>query len=192
MFKSLKSRLLSDLSYYRELRAHNLTSPRYRHTLLLLFWCVYGIAFSFVEKTERDWTWVEWPLVDDLIPFCEWFVFPYMFWFGALVFMVALTFLLDVPTFRKLMYFIMLTYSTTLVIYLIWPTAQALRPDLSVLGRDNALARFMAGFYNYDTPTPTSARPSTCWAPWPSCWPRGTANTKARSAPRSSGRSAPF
>ena len=148
-----KQQLLANVSLYRDLRPNNLTSPRYRHILLLIYWCFYGIAFAAVEKSHREWTYVEWPWLDDLIPFCELFVIPYIFWFIFLAGMVAFTLLFDVEAFRKMMYFIMITYSVTLIIYLIWPTAQALRPNIATLGRDNVLTRFMAAFYDYDTHT---------------------------------------
>lgn len=148
-----KQDMLASVSIYRDLRPNNLTSSRFRHIWLLLYWCVFGILFSLVEKTDRDWTYVEWPWLDDLIPFCELFVIPYMFWFVFLAGMVAFTLLFDIEAFRKMMYFIIITYSVTLIIYLIWPTAQDLRPDIASLGRDNFLTRFMAGFYEFDTNT---------------------------------------
>jgi hypothetical protein len=151
--KRYKQLLLERISRYRELRPSNLTEPRFRHIFLLLFWAIFGIAFALVEKSDRDWIYVEWDWLDDLIPFCEWFVIPYIFWFAFLAGTVAFTLLFDVEAFRKMMYFIMITYTVTLVIYLIWPTAQGLRPNIATLGRDNVLTRFMAGFYDYDTHT---------------------------------------
>ena len=53
--------------------------------------------------------------------------------------------------FRKFMYFVMLTYSATIVTYIIWPTCQNLRPES--FQRDNFLTRFAAGFYAFDTNT---------------------------------------
>ena len=45
----------------------------------------------------------------------------------------------------------MITYSVTLIIYFLFPTCQMLRPE--VFPRDNALTRFIAGFYVFDTNT---------------------------------------
>lgn len=152
--KQWKQQLISDISLYRDLRPNNLTSLRFRHVFLLVFWAVYGIAFGLVEKWgSRDFTTVYWPWMDDLIPFCEWFVIPYIFWFVFLGGMVAFTLLFDTAAFRKTMYFIMITYTVTIIIYLIWPTKQELRPVIAELGRDNFLTRFMAGFYDFDTNT---------------------------------------
>ena len=64
---------------------------------------------------------------------------------------VAYTFFFDVPGFRRMMRFVMITYSVTLIIYFLFPTCQMLRPE--VFPRDNALTRFIAGFYVFDTNT---------------------------------------
>lgn len=50
-----------------------------------------------------------------------------------------------------MMHFVMITYTVTIVIYFLFPTYQALRPE--VFPRDNALTRFIAGFYVFDTNT---------------------------------------
>ncbi len=137
---------------YWKLRPNNLTSPEFRHLFLLLFWPVFGILFSLVEKDAFHpvYTPVHSP-IDDMIPFCEWFMIPYMFWFVFLVGMIAYLLLFDVSAFRRFQYFVMLTYGVTMVVYLIYPTCQELRP--SEFPRDNFLTRFIAGFYAFDTNT---------------------------------------
>ena len=68
--------------------------------------------------------------LDDLIPFNEWFLIPYLFWFVYLIGAVAYTFFFDVPGFRRMMRFVMITYSVTLIIYFLFPTCQMLRPEV--------------------------------------------------------------
>lgn len=137
---------------YRKLRPSNITSPGFRHVLLLLFWVVFGIFFGSVERMipRTDWHPVWCPL-DDRIPFCEWFFIPYMFWFVFLIGMHIYLALFDVPAFRRFLYFIMLTYSVTMVVYLVYPTCQGLRP--AEFPRDNFMTRLVAGFYEFDTNT---------------------------------------
>jgi len=89
--------------------------------------------------------------LDDLIPFFEGFVIPYMFWFVYLIGMHLYTLLYDIEAFKKMMKFIIITYTVTILIYLIWPTCQELRP--MEFERDNFLTRFMSGFYQFDTNT---------------------------------------
>lgn len=137
---------------YRKLRPGNLTTPEFSHLLWLLFWPVFGIAFSLVEKLRplEDCHPV-WIPLDDLIPFNEWFLLPYMFWFVFLGGMVFYLVLFDAKALRRFMQFIMVTYTVTMVVYLIYPTCQNLRP--TSFARDNFLTRFMAGFYAFDTNT---------------------------------------
>ena len=137
---------------YRRLRLNNLTSPEFRHIFLLVFWIVFGIFFSAVERLIPRTVWHPmWCPLGDKIPFCEWFFIPYMFWFVFLVGMHLYLLLFDIPAFRRFIYFIMVTYSVTMVIYLIYPTCQELRP--AAFSRDNFLTRFAAGFYQFDTNT---------------------------------------
>lgn len=124
----------------------------YRHVLLLLFWPTFGILFGLLERVyQPGYYYPVYSPLDDYIPFNELFVIPYVFWFVFLIGMHAYLFFEDVDTFRKMMKYIMITYGVTLVIYLLFPTCQLLRP--TEFARDNLLTRFMAGFYVFDTNT---------------------------------------
>ena len=95
---------------YRKLRPGNLNSPEFKHLLLLLYWPVYGAVFCLLERgLSLNYHAVEANL-DAKIPFCEFFVFPYYFWFVFLVGIHLYTLFFDIPAFKKLMYFIMITY----------------------------------------------------------------------------------
>lgn len=145
-------KLASPAVDYRKLRWNNLFSAPFSHLKLLLFWPLFGLLFLLVERfypVEQYYV-MHHPL-DDVIPFCEWFLLPYLFWFVFLVGMHLYTLLYDVAAFRRLMYFIILTYGITLVIYFLFPTCQQLRPI--AFERDNPLTRFIAAFYRFDTNT---------------------------------------
>lgn len=137
---------------YRKLRPNNINSDQFKHLWLLLFWPIFGIMFMGVERLgfNSGYTPVYCPL-DDRIPFCELFVIPYLFWFVYLTGVVVFTLFFDTEAFRRVMKFIIITYTITILIYLIWPTCQELRPEN--FERDNFLTRFMAGFYQFDTNT---------------------------------------
>lgn len=142
-------------SDYKELRFNNVTSKKFRHLFLLLFWPLYGLAFAGVEMLiPNDVTFavIHHP-IDDLIPFCEWFAIPYVFWYVCLTGMVIYTVLYDVPLFKKYMWFIILGYSISFVTYLVYPNGQMMRPDLETLGRENLLTELMATLYSTDTYT---------------------------------------
>lgn len=137
---------------YRGFRLGKLNDVEYRHIKLLLFWPLFGLMFLFVERiypVERYYP-VSCPL-DEAIPFCELFLFPYLFWFVYMVGMHLYTFFYDIEAFKKLMKFIIITFSVTMLIYLVFPTCQELRPTM--FERDNVLTRFMRGFYQFDTNT---------------------------------------
>jgi membrane-associated phospholipid phosphatase len=137
---------------YRKLRWNNLNSEQFRHLKLLLFWPIFGILFLLMERGGilHHYHLMHCAL-DDMIPFCEYFLIPYMFWFVFVVGMLLYTLLFDKDTFKKYMYFIMITYSVTLVIYFFFPSAQHLRP--AVFPRNNIFTQFLTYFYAFDTDT---------------------------------------
>ena len=122
----MKQELKSVADYYRDLRLSSLTSPKYKHLLLALFWPVFGLIFMMLEHA--------WPLLweamtgrpliyrevvsalDAYIPFCEWFVIPYYFWFAFLAVMGVWSLLFDLHTFRRFSWFVILSYSITAII----------------------------------------------------------------------------
>ena len=89
--------------------------------------------------------------LDDVVPFCEWFLFPYLFWFVFMIGMLVYTAFWDVKSFKKYMWFIIITYTVTIIIYLLFPNQQELR----VLdpGRSNVLVDFVQWYYSFDTNT---------------------------------------
>lgn len=143
---------------YRKLRLNNLTSPEFSHLFLLIFWPIFGILFWLTETGftrhgfYEDYTpiYCAW---DDLIPFNELFIIPYYIWFAFIVLMLVYTGFFDLAAFRKMMWFIIITYSVTIFIYLIFPNCQELRPDLEAVGRDNILIDVARNLYDFDTNT---------------------------------------
>lgn len=149
------------VSYYRDLRFSNLKTPKYRHLFLILFWPIFGLVFMTLENYWPSiWEWMTgealyyYPIqiaTDAQIPFCEWFVIPYYFWFAFLVGMALYGLLYDIRAFRHFSWFVILTYSTTALIYLVWPNMQPLRPvDFP---RDNWMTDIVKGLYDFDTNT---------------------------------------
>lgn len=137
---------------YRTFRFSKLNTPVFSHLKLLLFWPFFLLVFQYAERGYHvpHYYPVHSPL-DDCIPFMEWFVIPYMFWFLYLVGIHVYTLLYDVDSFRRLIRFIIITYSAAALTYFIFPTCQNLRP--TEFERDNILTRFMAEFYKFDTNT---------------------------------------
>jgi len=139
---------------YRGLRFHNLTSPQYRHLLLLLGWVVYFACYFLTEnlippeKCNPVWC----PL-DDIVPFNEWFVIPYVGWYVLIVVSLGYFALYHIDNFKGLQTFIMVTQGLAVICYIVWPSRQDLRPDLETLGRENVLTWIMSIIYGADTNT---------------------------------------
>lgn len=137
---------------YRKFRLNKLNTDEFRHLKLLLYWPVYGLLFLFVERFYKVAAY--YPMhcrLDDFIPFNEFFVIPYMFWFIFLIGISLYTLLYDIEAFKKFMKFIIITYSVSILCYFIFPTCQELRPIR--FERDNLFTRFLMGFYQFDTNT---------------------------------------
>lgn len=134
------------------LRSRFFTPETGRCLRLALYWPLFGLLFYYAEHGfhPAHFTVMHCRL-DDLIPFCEAFLVPYLFWFVFLIGIHVYTFFFDQPTFQKLMKFIILTYSMALAVFFLYPNCQTLRP--LHFPRDNAFTRFIAAFYRFDTST---------------------------------------
>ena len=128
-------------------------SDEYRRNLMLAaFWPLFGLCFYALEwlVPGRVYHVMHHP-IDDAIPFCELFLVPYLFWFVFMVFAYVYTFFADPRAFRRLMMVTILTYGGGLVMFVLYPTCQNLRP--AFFQRDNILTQLMAWFYTCDTST---------------------------------------
>ena len=137
---------------YKQLRLSKLRDPQFSHLLLLLGWVVYfGLYFiteNFipVEDCHPVHMWL-----DDVMKFNEWFVIPYVFWYILIVISLGWFALYDVDSFKRLQIFIMITQAIAMVVYIIYPTRQDLRPE--VFPRENFLTWIVGIIYQFDTNT---------------------------------------
>lgn len=123
-----------------------------RSLWLLAYWPLYGAAFYFAEELFRPARYhVMHCALDDLVPFCEFFLIPYLFWFIYLVGIHVYTFFHDQRAFQRLMLFIILSYTIGLLFFFLYPTVQFLRPE--TFPRDNLFTQGVAAFYRTDTNT---------------------------------------
>lgn len=136
---------------YSGFSLRRLNEPRFKHIKLLIFWPIFGIAFNFLERVFNPEFHDIYCKLDDYIPFCEYFVIPYYFWFAYLIGIQIYGFFYDVPAFAKYMKFTMLTYGICFLVYVIYPNAQQLRPE--VFERNNIFTHIVSMLYGYDTNT---------------------------------------
>lgn len=134
--------------YYNDFNFKNITSKKYRHLFLILFWPVYLSLFVLTEKLVVPIYNIYSPL-DDLIPFCEFFVIPYVLWYALLAFVSLYTLFFDIQSFKKFYIFLSVTCIVTFAIYIIFPNEQNLRP--TEFARDNIFVDIMKNLYALDT-----------------------------------------
>ena len=137
---------------YRTLRLSNLTAPQFRHLLWLLGWVVYFLLFVLTENLiPPEICQPVWCPLDDIIPFNEWFVIPYVGWYGLILWSLVYFALYNVELFTKLQQYLIITQAVAIVCYILFPSRQDLRPD--TFERDNLLTRIMGILYAIDTNT---------------------------------------
>ena len=137
---------------YRTFRLRKINDPQFAHLKLLLGWVGYFTLYFLTENLipAESCTPVHMWL-DDLIPFCEWFLIPYVFWYGLIVFSLGYFLLYHVDSFKRLQTYIIITQVLAMAAYILFPTRQDLRPE--VLPRDNFLTQCIGYLYALDTNT---------------------------------------
>lgn len=137
---------------YRNLRLNNIASPEYRHLLLLLGWVVYFALYFLTENLIPASACYSVHIgLDDHIPFCEWFIIPYVGWYVLIVVSLLYFLVYHVENFKRLQIYIMITQAVAMFCYILFPTRQDLRPLF--FERDNLLTRLIGFIYRFDTNT---------------------------------------
>lgn len=137
---------------YRQFRFSKLNTPQFSHLKLLLAWIIYFPLFFLTENIATSQScYVVHCGLDDIIPFCEWFIIPYVFWYLLIVFSLGYFVLYDIDSFKKLQTFIIITQVVGLAVFLIFPNCQNLRP--TEFPRENFLTQAVGFLYSIDTNT---------------------------------------
>lgn len=119
---------------------------------LLLGWVVYFLLYLLTENlipAERCYPVHCW--LDDVVPFCEWFVLLYVSWYFLIVGSLLYFALYDVDSFRKLQTYIIVTQVVAMAAYILFPTRQDLRPE--TFPRENFATWLLGIIYRADTNT---------------------------------------
>ncbi|MDO4746642.1 MAG: phosphatidic acid phosphatase [Bacillota bacterium] len=137
---------------YKEFRLRRINAPQYAHLKYLLGWVGYFILFFLTENlipAERCHSVHCW--LDDIIPFCEYFIIPYVFWYVLIVITLVYFALYNPEGFKRFMTFIIVTQVVAIAIYILFPSRQDLRPVEFV--RDNVFTQIIGKLYAVDTNT---------------------------------------
>ena len=137
---------------YRTFRLNKINEPQFSHLKLLSGWLVYFALYFLTEnlipaeKCQPVHMWL-----DDVIPFHEVFLIPYVFWYFLIVFSLGYFLLYHVDSFKRLQTYIIVTQLTAMAIYILFPSRQDLRP--AIFPRDNFLTDCIRILYAFDTNT---------------------------------------
>jgi len=137
---------------YRTFRLRKLNTPEFSHLKLLFGWVGYFTLYFLTESIiPADSCTSVYCFLDNLIPFCEWFIIPYVLWYllvaGSLLYFA----LYHIDSFRKLSAYIIITQVAAMAIYILFPTRQDLRP--AEFPHENVLTQIIAFLYRFDTNT---------------------------------------
>lgn len=137
---------------YRKFRLSKLNEPEYKHLLFLLGWVGYFALYFITENLiPGSACYPVHCALDDVIPFCEYFIIPYAGWYVLIVVSLLYFALYNPDNFKNLMKFIITTQVVAMAIYIIFPTRQDLRPD--TFARDNIFTDIIKLIYSFDTNT---------------------------------------
>lgn len=137
---------------YSGFRLSRINDPQFSHLKLLWGWIGYFILYVLTENlipAEICYPVHCW--LDDVIPFCEWFIIPYVLWYLLIVGSLLYFLLYNVENFKNLQKYIIITQVVAMAVYILFPNRQDLRPE--VFPRDNLLTRLVGLIYSLDTNT---------------------------------------
>ena len=125
---------------------------RYHHVLaVIVYFVVYMTWFNYIERTKAaQYTDIHMN-IDDKIPFCEYFIVPYLIWFLYVVGVVGYLMLKDKDDFYRNYTFLTTGMTIFLLVSTLFPNVQHLRPY--VMPRDNVFSQMVLRLYATDTPT---------------------------------------
>ena len=127
------------------------TVSNYRHLWMLVFWVIYLVLFAVVEHAVQSDYYVMHCALDDVIPFCEWFILPYCLWHPLLFAMTLYLAFWDAENFKPYMLFIALGFIPVILFDWAFPNGQDLRP--AVFAHQNVATWLVGRIYAADTNT---------------------------------------
>ncbi|MCR5527542.1 MAG: phosphatase PAP2 family protein [Lachnospiraceae bacterium] len=125
---------------------------RYSHAwIMIVYMMIYIPWFVFLEHTVVRNYHIIHMAVDDIIPFNELFIIPYMLWFFYIASTVIYFIFTNRREYMKLSAFLIVGMTVFLVVSTLYPNGDTLRP--TVFPRDNVFTRMVIHLYHSDTST---------------------------------------
>lgn len=118
---------------------------------VIVYFIVYMTWFNYIEQNRAAKYTVIHMNIDDKIPFCEFFIIPYLLWFIYVVAVVTYLMFTDKSGYYKSFTFLATGMTIFLLVSTFWPNIQHLRPYM--LPRTNIFTHMVKALYRADTPT---------------------------------------
>lgn len=124
---------------------------KYKHAWVFLYALIYFPWFFYLEKHITHKYHVIHTVLDEKIPFIEYFIIPYLLWFAFITITALYFFFTNKYDFYRMAVFMVTGMTLFLIISTIYPNGQILRP--SHFERDNIFIDLVKQLYKSDTPT---------------------------------------
>jgi len=124
---------------------------KYKHAWVLLYFIIYLIWFTYLEQRTQVEYYPMHMRLDDVIPFCEYFIIPYLLWFVFIAATMTYFFFTSVEDFYKCCALLFTGMTICLLIYTFFPNEQNLRP--ATFTEQNLFTDLVQMIYNIDTST---------------------------------------
>lgn len=124
---------------------------KYRHAWVLLYGILYIAWFAYLEQTVTTKFHIITMQADLSIPFCEYFIIPYLLWFAYIAFGVMYFFFYQKEDYYKICAFLFTGMTIFLIVSTIYPNGHYLRP--LEFERENVCTQLVEWLYRTDTPT---------------------------------------
>ena len=119
-------------------------------TVMVIYFVIYMTAFGYLEQRNTSYYVIHFG-IDAYIPFCEYFIVPYVLWFVYVALAVVYFGIKDQEEGNKLIAFLIAGMTVFLIISAVFPNGHHLRPK--TFTRDNIFVDMVKKLYVIDTST---------------------------------------
>ncbi len=129
---------------------------KYIHAIpILVYLVIYMTCFILVERIPRESYTILHTAFDDRIPFCEYFIIPYLLWFVYVTLFFVIFIFWDKDSYCKMFTTMTIGMTIFIIVSAIWPNAHDLREQaaLALEAKDTVFTRLVVRLYGTDTAT---------------------------------------
>lgn len=134
-----------------------------RHLLILIYFLIHFFWYELIRiiNANNENVLIIHTRLDDLIPFCEWFIIPYCTWYFYIAFMLLYSFKKGKREFLRTGLTVIAAKLLPMLFCTIVPNGvpASFRPDIAALGRENIALKLVELIYLADSP-PLNVMPS--------------------------------